>query len=471
MVEVNSSLPFVAQETFCSYPISTIYNSGPRYLYYALLFLTCATRWRGWLADVFLGTGATYAGTAAIQAFILVGSHQKPPESAPVTIPYIPGRTNLTLAFPSLVTEKTEVPVQPSAVELDIDAVLAIVVTGYLVFLPLQCWSGSLHYKRSKYAVIFLWNLLMLAGTICALVYWPLQQNKPTQYMFCNPQFPPFDKVSSDGWQQNLWNSSWNSTVIAIFNNASSMLELESVCFYPCFNTTQTLRQQTALEANVAKGDQYQTSKKGLLAKVTYSKGYIYGLVAMSVALNMLHLAFQLFRYPSRIPSRYVSTVWNDRKSIYRGIKEDFRDSSTEIREATCTDPSRLSTMNPLRTWKIFRPRTVEVWVYPTFDVIFLIVLFLSLVVSPLTVIAFISWIEWYIHHDGPPQEHIEQVGQWSPIVALGLVIISAGILRMKYHIASVEELDHDVRRGEEHLEKLRSLRNHRAAKSGLASS
>ncbi|RJE26977.1 hypothetical protein PHISCL_00678 [Aspergillus sclerotialis] len=432
-------------------------------------------RWRGWLADVFLGTGATYAGTAAIQAFILLGSYHKAPPPAPVTIPYVPDGTNLTSVFPSLISGITEVSVQPSVLELDIDAVLAIVVTGYLAFLPLQCWSGSFLYRRAKYVVIFLWNILMLAGTICALTYWPLQQRKPTQYMFCNPQYPPFDEISNDGWQSNLWKSSWNSTIWGIFSNTSSLIELESICFYPCFNTTQTLRQQSALEAHVVKGDLSHSSRKGLLAKVTYSQGYIYGLIALSVALNMLHLAFQIFHYPSRIPLRYVSAVWRDRGSIYRGLKEDFQNSRNKIRESICTDPLRLRTIRPLGIWKIFHARIIETWIYPVFDVVFLIILFFSVVVSPFTVIAFVTWIEWYIHNDGPPQEHIEQVGQWSPLVALGLVILSGGILRLKYYIASLEELDHEISKGEARLQELRSLRNYRDAKrthhSGLVSS
>ena len=101
MADSNFSARFIAQEVYCSYPISTIYGSGPRYLYYALLFLAYTTRWRGWLSDVFLGTAATYAGTAAIQAFILLASHQKDPPPTSVTIPYVPDGANLTLPFPS----------------------------------------------------------------------------------------------------------------------------------------------------------------------------------------------------------------------------------------------------------------------------------------------------------------------------------------------------------------------------------
>lgn len=278
--------------------------------------------------------------------------------------------------------------------------------------------------------------------------------------MFCKLQFPPSDKVRNDGWQPSLWKSSWNATVWDIFSDATSFLELESVCLYPCFNTSQTLRQATSLEAHVVKGDLSELSQKGIWAKVTYSKGYIYSLIAISIALNMLHLAFQFYNYTSRFPSRYVVVAWRNRRSIYRGLKEDFQNSGNKIRESICPDPSKLRMVQLLHIWKIFHPRVIATWIYPTVDVVFLLILFLGVVVSPFTVVAFVAWIEWYIHNDGPPQEYMEQVGQWSPLIALGLVILSAGILRLKYYIASNDELDHEIRKGEARLQELRSMKN-----------
>ncbi|CAG8248093.1 unnamed protein product [Penicillium nalgiovense] len=111
------NLLFIAQETLCFYPISTIYNSCPRYLFYALLLATCVTRWTGWVMNIFLGTAAAYAGTAAIQAFIMVSSHQPPQDPGPVTIPYLPANSNLRNDFPSLVTETDHVMISPASLE------------------------------------------------------------------------------------------------------------------------------------------------------------------------------------------------------------------------------------------------------------------------------------------------------------------------------------------------------------------
>ncbi|KAA8643921.1 uncharacterized protein ATNIH1004_008117 [Aspergillus tanneri] len=465
MADNSSNFPlFVAQETLCTYPISTIYNSCPRYLYYVLLFVSCATRWRGWLADVFLGTAATYAGTSAIQAFILVASRRRNPSPAFVDIPSVPSNTSLVQYFPSIVTGQAQVSLRPAAQDLDADAVLAIVVTGYLVFLPLQCWSRSLQYKRSKYAVLFLWNLLMLAGSICALVYWPALEKTPPQYMFCNPSFPPFNKTTSDGWQSNFWVSSWNDTVWSIFSNATRFQELESLCFYPCFNTSQVLRQTTSLQGSVAVDELSEASQRGLWNKVSISRGYIYALLSVSVGLNFLLMSFQFIAYPSHIPSLHASVIWTNRKSIYSGLKSDLRQSVAESKEFlhSWSGPF-LNRVRHMR--KLFSAEHNRLWICPFIDIIYLAAFMLSVVVSPFTIIAFVVWIEWYIHNDGPPQENIQQVGQWSPLVALALVMISGGILRLRYRLASADELDHEIEKTRSQLEKLEQLKRTESAK------
>ncbi|QQK40849.1 Integral membrane protein [Penicillium digitatum] len=60
----------------------------------------------------------------------MVSSYQKPQDPGPVTIPYLYANSSLRKEFPSLVTETGHVMVSPASLELDADAVLAIVVTG-----------------------------------------------------------------------------------------------------------------------------------------------------------------------------------------------------------------------------------------------------------------------------------------------------------------------------------------------------
>lgn len=323
---MNSSGPlFIAQEAVCYYDISTLYNSCPRYLFYALLVASCVTRWTGWLADVFLGAAATYAGTAAIEAFILVASEQKRPTPAPVTIPLIPENSTLWNDFPQLITDTNEIMLQPGSLDLDADAVLAIVVTGYLVFLPLQCWSRVLTHQRARNVLFYLWNMLMLAGSICALVYAAHNSKIPRQYMFCFPGLPPWEKTSSDGWQSSWRTSTWNNSVWETFSNITQWGTVGDICFNPCFNSTQTLRQPTSLHSWVASKDSGLAHPDRFWNKLVYSRRYIYSLIILCLVLNLVHLTFKFLPYRSRIPSAQIVVIWRERKSIWNGFKGIYK--------------------------------------------------------------------------------------------------------------------------------------------------
>ncbi|EAL84233.1 hypothetical protein KXV68_003746 [Aspergillus fumigatus] len=433
---------FIAQEAVCFYPISTIYDSCPRYLFYALLLASCVTRWTGWLADVFLGAAATYAGVAAIQAFILVSSPSSPADPGPVTIPYLPKNTSLWDRFPQLITGRENVIVRPAAVELDADAVSAIVITGYLVFLPLQCWSRVLSQERIRVILFYLWNILMFAGSICALIYSSTAKNTPTQSMFCYPDLPPFDESSSDGWQASWRTSTWNNSVWSIFSNVTLWGQLGDICFNPCFNSSQILRQQTSLEVWVATSRSELDHPHSFWNKFIYSRRYIYSLLGVTVILNIILLVSRFFPYRSRIPSVQMVVVWRERKAIWTSFREGF----CLLKELACQNdiPSRkISTWHRCRS--ILSRRFAKECLRLLADSLILIGLLLSIIISPLTLVAFVVWIEWYIHNDGPSQENPQQVGQWSSLVSIGLLLISALILRWKYRVASSQELDEEI--------------------------
>ncbi|KAE8395937.1 hypothetical protein BDV23DRAFT_144026 [Aspergillus alliaceus] len=456
---------FVAQEVLCVYPISTIYDSCPRYLFYALLLAVCVTRWTGWLADVFLGAAATYAGSAAIQAFILVSSSAKHPTPQPVSIPFVSDNTTLWDGFPALKTGTNEIDISPAAIELDADAVLSIVVTGYLVFLPLQCWSRVFAQDRIGYIIFSLWNVFMLAGTICSLAYWPRLKKTPAQYTFCLPQLPPQDTISSDGWETWQYQSSWNNSVWDIFANDTLLLRLSDVCLYPCFNSSQVLRQQTSLQAVVASGTNRFAKRHRFWGKVIYSQRYIYSLVGLTMVLNVLLLLIRVLPYRSRIPSARVRQVWQERKNIIGGLKEDFYiavHASRHSRESV-VEKTRIK----LSSWKpasqLFTLRSATSWAKVIFDVIILGALLFSIVISPLTVIAFVVWIEYYIYHDGPSQEEPQQVGQWSSLVSVALLMISAMIYKFRYWVAPRHEIEHDIEELRKEIKFLEKLRDEKS--------
>lgn len=457
---------FVAQEAQCYYPISTIYDSCPRYLFYGLLVASCVTRWTGWLTDVFLGAAATYAGTAAIEAFILVANPAKSVDPSPVTIPYLQNDTNLLQDFPQLVTAVDHVFIQPAASELDIDAIMAIVVTGYLVFLPLQCWSRVLTRERARNVLFYLWNALMLAGSVCALVYSAKASNIPTQYMFCYPDIPPSESTSNDGWQSSWRESGWNSSVWKTFSNISLWGELGDICYNPCFNTSQILREPTTLQSWAGPGASELNNPKQFWGKLIYSRQYIYSLIVLCLVLNIVLLTVKWLPFKSHVPSAQIVPIWKERKDIWANIKAEIRnglpgkDPAETRKEGTHTPIPKKSVGSRVRPY--FSVRFLKALSRVGLDFVILFSLLFSIVASPFTTIAFVVWAEWWIRNDGPSQEHPQQVGQWSYLVAIALLVISAAILTLKHRIASTKELDNEILKMEADLEKLRKRRDAR---------
>ncbi|KAJ5773703.1 Integral membrane protein [Penicillium paradoxum] len=463
---------FIAQETLCYYPISTVYNSCPRYLFYALLLATCVTRWTGWVMNVFLGAAATYAGTAAIQTFVMVSSHQKPQDPGLVTIPYLPANTSLQNDFSSLITETDHVMVSPASFELDADAVLAIVVTGYLVFLPLQCWSRILTHDRARNLLFYIWHALMLAGTICALVYAGRKSKTPPQYMFCFPDLPPFSDTTNDGWQASWRTSTWNNSVWDTFSNMTRWGQLGDICFNPCFNSSQILRQPTALHSVAESGDFEVKASHGFLEKVIYSKRYIYSLITLCLILNVLLLTYRFLPYRSRIPSAQVMVIWKQRKAMWRSFKEDFIAGTTPPIDRDGNQQDLTPTTKRIRVWRrirfIFHHQSLKKLLHLLVDVAILFGILFSMIVSPFTIIAFVIWIEIQIYNDGPEQESPSQVGQWAYPASIGLLMISAAIMELKHRIASSAELEKQMSELREQLEDLEKLKEARSGSDSI---
>ncbi|OGM45128.1 hypothetical protein ABOM_006649 [Aspergillus bombycis] len=463
---MNSREPlFVVQEALCFYQISTIYNTCPRYLFYALLVASCLTRWTGWLADVFLGAAATYAGTAAIETFILLANPQEKPEPELVTVPFIPKNTTLWNDFPQLITETSQVIVQPASLELDADAVIAIVVTGYLVFLPLQCWSRILTHQRARNLLFSLWNILMLAGAICALIYAAKNSNTPPQYMFCYPGLPPFDQTSSDGWQPSWRLSTWNDSVWETLSNFSRWGQLGDICFNPCFNSSQILREPTSLQSWVATKDSELAHPQKLWTKLAYSRRYIYSLIILCLVLNVVNLVYKFLPYRSQIPSSKLVVIWRERKTILKGLRRDLNEAFSTAREQLECKETEMCPNTSVQKSRWIRAR-------PFFSVVFLkafmrvlvdsailLGLVFSMVISPFTIIAFVVWAEWTIYNDGPAQEKPQQVGQWSYLVSVAFLLLSAAILMLKYRLATVSELDEEIQKLKHDLQKLEKRR------------
>lgn len=472
----NTQTPlFTAEWVTCAYPISDLYASTPRYLYYALLVLVFLTQWHAWLANVFLGVVATYAGTAAIEAFILSANSPHISPAQTVSIPSIPPASvpgNATLsAIPNLVVNVTTIDVQPAALEYDIDAVLAITVTGYLMMLPMHCWSSAVRTNRARHFLIFLWNILMFGGMICSILLWPTMFDSPLQYRFCYPTILDTNYVTSDGHYDNsFWKGEWNATIWDAFENFEIAANLNDNCLYPCFNTSQILRRPSSLVGAITNSTKNPRLGNALLwAGVTIPEGNVvtesklaYLMYSALIVTTVIMVVFLLFalspaRKTTRIPvQRPKDLLWSARKEIFHMLWMEFQQGLRKAILALC---SPIATCKHISTMPGQELRQKN-WKFLRFliDILALLTLFVAMILTPVTIVVFIVWIEWYIKHDIVSSEAPQQVGQWSSLTAIGLTIISALILRLRYVMATRNEVQNEIAEVREHLVELEKL-------------
>lgn len=465
---------FTAEWVTCAFPISDLYASSPRYLYYALLVLVFVTQWHSWLANVFLGVVATYAGTAAIEAFILMANRHALPETQQVSIPYIDPASvsgNETLsAIKNLVMNATAVEVQPAVLEFDIDAILAITVTGYLMMLPMHCWSSAVRANRARHFLILLWNALMLAGMICSIVLWPRLYSSPLQFRFCYPTLLDSDSVTSDGLYDSSFRlDTWNATIWNMFSNFSIAADLNNNCLYPCFNTTQILRRPSSLVADVSTDKSPRINSEldfsGVAIPLTdvekeFNLAFLmYAALIVTTIIMIVLLAFLLSpaRSLTRVPiDRPKELLWSARKELFHVLWKEFVGGVVKA-----LLPFR-SPSEARRRWRATSSETLRrhIGMFLRFllDIVALIILFIAMILTPGTIIVFVVWIERYIHRDLISSEAPQQVGQWTSSVSVALVLVSALVLRLRYPMASEREIADEIANTKEHLERLEEL-------------
>ena len=443
---------FTAQQVVCAYPISDIYASFPRYFYYALLVVVILVRTRSWVANVFLGAAATYAGTAAIEAFVLISHRSKIRNDQTVSIPYVDSSSvdgNATLSdLPNLVTDLSSVTISPGVMEFDIDAILAIVITGYLTMLPMHCWSDTVRIYRARHIIIGLWNALMLAGSICALILWPSisWDSFKVQYRFCYPQYPDDESTTNDGWTDSLWQGDWNSTVWHTFSNLTANFLLPQNCLYPCFNTSAVMRQVTSITASLDVDKNPRTNinlTDRQYAHYDHLTNFMYAAIALSTLMALVFLLLNVTNLRiTRVPIHRPKLLWSARTELWHSFTTDTMSIfGKDPKSGRITWSERLSALFRL-----------------LIDLSALLMLVAATILIPVTNIVFIVWIEWFIHRDLVSKESFYQVGQWSSLAAISLVLISAVVLRFRYRVASEEELFVEANRCRDEVQRLETL-------------
>jgi hypothetical protein len=160
-VTINNTL-FRTQWNDCSYPISGGYGQGPRYLYYALVFVSIIWRDQSWVVSVALGSAMIYSSTAAIHSMVFAALRTQ-------LVPQYMLENYEVVIVGNDMNGQLQLPVLPIAWDSDIDAILAIVGVAFLVVAPMQAFSRTFKRAEGK-AAFFLWSLLLLAGMICAFI-------------------------------------------------------------------------------------------------------------------------------------------------------------------------------------------------------------------------------------------------------------------------------------------------------------
>jgi hypothetical protein len=183
---------------------------------------------QNWLTAGAAAACLTYGGSAAIHALILapIPSLGKPP--VPHGTVQLPNSTLLDIT--------------PLAIDLDSDATLAIVGTGFLIIIPMALWSERFRHSGAV-PILVLWILLMFVGMISCMANTYVINGSSSgpllQSRFCSPGYN--DTYPFSGNPTPLIRNSWNETIWMHFSSLTPASS--SSCIYPCLSATELLRQ------------------------------------------------------------------------------------------------------------------------------------------------------------------------------------------------------------------------------------
>jgi hypothetical protein len=166
------------QDVECVYPMSGQYGRAPRALYYSLLLFVVVFRRQNWLTAGAAAYCLTFGGSAAIHALILAPVLSLGTTTVPAGIVQLPNFAKIK--------------VHALATDLDSDATLAIVGTGFLIVIPMAVWSAQFRLSGAV-PILVLWIFLMFVGMVCCITNLYAIDGSPTgplrQYRFCSPNY------------------------------------------------------------------------------------------------------------------------------------------------------------------------------------------------------------------------------------------------------------------------------------------
>lgn len=392
---------FQTQWVQCRYPISGSYGPAPRYIFYALIILSILSRKTGWITIAAVGSIMAYSATAAVHAVVLLIIHfthlifDKTNDDFSGDV-LVEGRTSSGEPSSDSGQEQTIwVTVSPLVWDNDGDAVLVVIVTASLVFLPMTIWSSTLRNRRASF-LIMLWTLVLMVGFFAALInfYFSPFASKPSmQLRFCPMDssdtlpLPPAihgPHQHGGGWGQED-EYRWNRTIASSFVHGNSSVQPSNTCIYPCLNSSSPLRDLSETYVAPQHFKDYIDNKR-----FHYFIRFLYLITLNSFAAGLT----------------FTSPFAVEIQTCMRNF--DFKNLARTV--------PRFQIFSP---WfgRVVRSVTM-MWI--------VVISVYTMVLSPITTSVFVIYMERYIWATNAGAESFPHFGQWGTLVTAALVLIAA---------------------------------------------
>lgn len=271
----------------------------------------------------------------------------------------------------------------------------------------MQIWSNTFKQSRTK-SVLYLWSGTLLIGTVCALVNAAYVDVAAfTQLRFCPPGIKDTIPLTNGGidnvgtnWAQANDPYYWNATVYNYFRNTTT--RYPNACLYPCFSTSWPLRDPTEITVQDNSTASIKNSNLGSWLLIT-----VYIAISTSALSLLTSLAIDFSRQP---PTQLQSRARLLQLKTQSAIKNQF------LGRAIGTFGTAWSDFFANRDWALTKVKMTA----PTVNRVFVSVWKLYVLcmylyakyVSPVTVVLFVIWTEWYIWTNDPPAETFRHIGQ-----------------------------------------------------------
>ena len=359
-------------DLLCAYAVSGQYGYAPRILYYTLIGIVVLIRKHVWLAAGASAYIMSYAGAAAVHAIILCSIHASSTSWLPDGHVWLPdGHVWLD--------NGKSVWVEGRVLDLDTDATLAIVGVGFLMLLPFAVYSTTFQRSEAK-PILAAWGVLMLIGAICCLVTLytvnTTSDGSFNQYRICNINIT--DSLSIPNTLPPL-DSDWNQTISNFFNNQSTA---STSCVYPCLYSSQILHSPSDITVILYPIVQAGSSRYWAFKIL---EALVYACVPLYIVGGIILLLHKRF--------------W-DHSPKNQSALLSMRNHFIALASGPMTPKAGLE------------------FVFVCFQAY-------ALVFAPFVMVVFVIFAEFSLSLD-PESESIRHVGQWQPLLSVGLVGIAA---------------------------------------------